>query len=85
MKQFQYTIQDSLGIHARPAGMLVKTAAGFSSTIKVGNGTKEADAKKIIAVMSLAVKKGQEVSFTIEGEDEDAAAAAIESFMKENL
>lgn len=85
MKEFKYTIQDELGIHARPAGLLVKQAAGFQSTITIDNGTRKADAKRIMAVMGMGVKQGQEVTVTIEGADEDAAAAAIEGFFKENL
>lgn len=85
MKQFSYTIQDALGIHARPAGMLVKTAAGFESSVKVSSDGKQADGKKIMALMAMAVKTGQEASFEVEGPDEDAAAAALEEFMKKNL
>lgn len=85
MKEFKYTIQDELGIHARPAGMLVKQAAGFKSTITLSNGVKSADAKRIMAVMGMGVKQGQEVTVTIEGEDEEAAAAAVEAFFRENL
>lgn len=85
MKEFKYTIQDALGIHARPAGLLVKQAAAFQSAITLDNGTRKADAKRIMAVMGMGVKQGQEVTVTIEGEDEDAAAAAIEGFFKENL
>lgn len=85
MKQFTYTITDELGIHARPAGLLVKKAMEFKSTVSVDNGIKKGDAKKIMSLMMMAVKQGQTVTFTVEGEDEDAAAAAIEGFMKENL
>lgn len=85
MKEFKYTIQDELGIHARPAGMLVKQAAGFKSAITLSNGVKSADAKRIMAVMGMGVKQGQEVTVTIEGEDEEAAAAAVEAFFRENL
>ncbi len=85
MKKFSYTITDDLGIHARPAGLLVKKASEFKSvTTLVCNG-KTADAKRILATMTLGVKKGQTVEFQIEGEDEAVAAAALESFMKENL
>ena len=80
MKEFKYTITDELGIHARPAGLLVKKAAEFASTVSVDNGTK-----KIMSLMMMAVKQGQTVTFTIEGPDEDAAAQALEAFMKENL
>ena len=79
MKEFQYTITDPEGIHARPAGELVKAAKAFT---KDG---KEGDCKKIFTVMALAVKKDNEVTIRIEGEDEDAAFTAMEKFMKEIL
>ena len=81
MKQFTYTIQDSMGIHARPAGLLVKAATAFKDTT-IG---KKADVKRIMAIMSMGVKQGAEVTVTCEGADEDAAAEAMEKFFKENL
>ena len=85
MKEMKYTIQDALGIHARPAGMLVKVAGGFKSAVTIDNGMKKADAKRLMAVMSMGVKQGHEVTVTVDGEDEDAAMAALEAFFKENL
>lgn len=85
MKKVTYTIQDEMGIHARPAGALVKEVGKYSSTIMLSNGGKEADCKKIMAIMSLGVKKGQSVTFTIEGADEAEAAEGIEAFIKKNL
>ena len=85
MKQFQYTIKDELGIHARPAGLLVKEAAKYKSAITLDSGVKKADAKRIMAVMSMGVKKGVEVTVTIEGEDEDVAFEAIQKFFQKNL
>ena len=85
MKEFKFTIQDALGLHARPAGMLVKAVAGFKSAITIDNGAKKADARRLMAVMSMGVKQGQEVTITADGEDEDAAIAALEAFFKENL
>ena len=85
MKTVEYTIKDELGIHARPAGMLVKEAAQFKSDIKIAGPKKEVDAKRIMSVMSLGVKQNDVVRLTIEGEDEDAAAAALEQFLKDNL
>ena len=85
MKQFQYTIKDELGIHARPAGLLVKEAAKYKSAVTLDSGVKKADAKRIMAVMSMGVKKGVEVTVTIEGEDEDVAFEAIQKFFQENL
>lgn len=85
MKSFQYTIKDELGIHARPAGMLVKEAGKFKSQTTIDNGTKKADAKKIMAIMAMGVKQGHEVTINVEGEDEDQAAEAIQAFFNENL
>ena len=85
MKEFKYFITDPEGIHARPAGELVKKCKGYASKITMIKDGKAANAAKILAVMSLGVKKGHEVTFQIEGADEATAAAEIEAFMKENL
>ena len=85
MKEFKYVITDNEGIHARPAGELIKVVKGFNSTIKIAKDGKEADCKRMFAVMGLGVKNGQEVVFTFDGEDEDAACEAVSKFMKENL
>lgn len=57
MTEFKYVITDELGIHARPAGMLVKEAKKFASTIKLATAAKTVDAKGIMGVMSLGAKK----------------------------
>lgn len=85
MKKISYVIQDALGMHARPAGLFIKEAAKFSSSIRIAANGKDVDAKRIIGVMSLGVRQGQEITLTIDGEDEDAAASALETFLKENL
>lgn len=85
MKEFTYKICDELGIHARPAGLLVKKAAEFSSEITLYNGEKSADMKRIFAVMSLGVKKDDTVRVIIEGADEDKACVEIEGFFRNNL
>lgn len=85
MKELKYVITDELGIHARPAGLLVKEAAKFQSDIKIKKGEKEADAKRIFGIMGLAAKKGDEIVLTADGADEADAIAAIEEFLKANL
>ncbi len=85
MKEFKYVITDELGIHARPAGLLVKEAKKFASSVKLTKEAKTVDAKGIMGVMSLGAKKGHEVTVTCDGADEDAAIAAIEAFFKANL
>lgn len=85
MKEFQYVIQDPVGLHARPAGLLVKQAAGFQSKVTIESGGKSADARKLIMLMSLGIKQGMEVTCKVEGEDEDAAVEALQKFFQENL
>ncbi len=85
MKEFKYVIQDKLGIHARPAGMLVKKAGEFQSSITLECGAKKADARRIMAVMGMGAKQGQELIVKVEGKDEEDAAVQIEAFLKENL
>ena len=87
MKQFTYTITDPVGIHARPAGLLAKAAKALDSTITItkADGSKSAAATKLMAVMGLGVKTGETITFTIEGGDEEASAAAMEQFCKENM
>jgi len=85
MKEIKYIIKDELGIHARPAGLLVKKCAEFSSDIKMGRPDKMVDAKRVIGVMTLGMKCGDELTLTFDGADEDAAAAAVEAFLNENL
>jgi phosphocarrier protein len=85
VKELKFVITDELGIHARPAGLLVKEAAKFQADIKIKKGEKEADAKRIFGIMGLAAKKGDEIVLTADGADEADAIAAIEEFLKANL
>ena len=85
MQTVTYTITDELGIHARPAGQLVKLLQGFTSDVQIACKGKKVNGKGIMALMSLAVKKNDEVTFEIEGADEETAKTEIETFMKENL
>lgn len=85
MKSFQYQIKDELGIHARPAGLLVKTAGDFVSDITFEKAGKKASAKKLFAIMSMGVKKDDVITVTVEGADEDAAITAVQKFLEEHL
>ncbi|MBQ4058497.1 MAG: HPr family phosphocarrier protein [Lachnospiraceae bacterium] len=85
MKTFSYTITDEIGIHARPAGLLVKEAKKYNSIITVSVGDKQADATKLMALMSLGVKNGQTVEVSVEGDDESIAFDNVMNFFRENL
>lgn len=85
MKTVTHVIADPLGLHARPAGLLVKLAAGFESAIVVTTSTGTADAKRIMALMRLGAQKGTLLTVTCSGSDEDAAAEAVRRFLTDHL
>ncbi|MBD5543270.1 MAG: HPr family phosphocarrier protein [Lachnospiraceae bacterium] len=85
MKTFEYRITDELGIHARPAGALVKEAKKWESRIILQKGDKEVEATRLMALMGLGVKCGDKIIIKAEGVDEDAAIGQMEAFMKNNL
>jgi phosphocarrier protein len=80
MKTFDHVITNPVGIHARPAGNLVKFAKGFDSDITITNlsNGKSADAKKLFALLGIAAKCQDKVTVTVEGSDEDAAFDALQ-------
>lgn len=85
MKEFKYTVKDEVGLHARPAGLLVKEAKKYSSKITVCANGKCSEATKLMAIMAMGIKQGQEVTVTIEGEDEAAAEQGLKEFFMSNL
>lgn len=85
MKEFTYVVQDPQGIHARPAGQLVNEAKKYESRITLIRGEQSADLKRILAVMSMAVKAGESVVVQTTGDDEEIAAEGLEKFFHDNL
>ncbi|MDR2443423.1 MAG: HPr family phosphocarrier protein [Deltaproteobacteria bacterium] len=83
MKQMSYTIKDPDGIHARPAGLLVKKLQSFPCSINIAKGEKSADGKRLFAVMKLGVTQGETINFTFDGENEDEALEATVEVLKE--
>ncbi|MBO5325650.1 MAG: HPr family phosphocarrier protein [Lachnospiraceae bacterium] len=85
MKTFEYTIKDELGIHARPAGLLVKAAKAYASEVSLTKGDKTVSCTKLMALMGLGVKCGDVVTVSVDGADEDVAAEGMKVFFEENL
>jgi len=85
MKEISYTIKDPLGIHARPAGQLIKKLQGFSSSAVIMRGSDKCEGKKMLALMKMLVKSGEEIKIQFDGADEEAAAAALEAYLPEIL
>ena len=84
MKSFSYTVKDELGLHARPAGLLVKEVKNFQSKVTLEKDGKSVDASRLMAVMGMGVKKDQTVTVKVEGDDEDAACKALKAFFETN-
>lgn len=87
MKAIEYIVTDPVGLHARPAGALVKKASEYQSNIMIKNteSGKSADAKRIMGIMALGIKQGNKIEMSFEGPDEEVAVKELEDFLKENL
>ena len=86
MKTFEYVITDPVGIHARPAGLLVKEVKSHAgSTVTITKGEKSINALKLMALMQMGIKQGDAITVSVEGGDEEGTAAALEAFLKANL
>ena len=85
MQTFEHTVRAAVGLHARPAGLLVKEARKYQSRITLSAGGKSAEATKLMALMAMGVRCGTAVTVTVEGPDEAECAEKIRGFMEENL
>ena len=85
MREFSWEIRDENGIHARPAGLLVKEASKFQSDITIIKEEKEADGKKLFGVMGLGIKRDDKIAVRISGADEEDAETALKKFFEENI
>ncbi len=85
MQTFTYVLTHEVGIHARPAGLVVSEAKKHTCDITLSVGEKKADAKGLFSVMGLSAKGGDSVCVSCNGADEAAAAAALEALFKREL
>lgn len=84
MSSFKAKITDPIGMHARPAAIVVKEASKYSSTIKIKVNGREGNLKSIMNIMALGVKTRTEVEIEAIGKDADIAIAGIKKAMKDN-
>lgn len=85
MKTIEIIVKDPIGLHARPAGLLVKEARKYASTVTVHKGERAVEASRLMALMGLCIKTGEAVTVTVEGADEELAARELTAFFAENL
>lgn len=85
MRAFNYIVTDPIGLHARPAGLLVKEVKKYDSLVTISKEGTSTDAKKLMMLMALGVKCGDEITVEVTGPDEDVAVSELEEFFKANL
>lgn len=78
-------ITNKIGLHARPAALLVKTAGSFACNVELVKNEKVYNAKSIISVMSAAIKEGERIIVRTSGEGEAEALAAVTGLIKSGL
>ncbi|MFI3237788.1 MAG: HPr family phosphocarrier protein [Lachnospiraceae bacterium] len=82
MATFQYTIKDELGIHARPAGQIVKQIKELDCKVTIEKEGKPAvDAARMMALMGLGIKCGETITITVDGDNAEGKAVALEEFL----
>lgn len=71
------TIQNDVGLHARPATFFIQKANSFKSTIVIEKGNRRANAKSLLGVLSLGIEKGHDIIVRAEGVDEAEAVEGL--------
>ena len=85
MIEKKITVQNKLGLHARPAAMLVKKAAAFESDVFLAREGQIVNGKSIMGVMMLAANVGSQVTITVKGDDEVEALAALTKLFEDKF
>ena len=81
----KFVIQNKLGLHARPAALLVQTANRFTCDIEVRKGRQKVDGKSIMGIMMLAVGQNSAITIRTIGADADFAMAEISKLIERNF
>jgi len=85
MQEITLTVSNKLGIHARPAALLVQTASRFRSMIKITKGGTEVDGKSIMGILMLAAESGSSLKIVAQGDDEVEAIQEIERLFQKKF
>ncbi|GAB4493131.1 MAG: HPr family phosphocarrier protein [Anaerolineales bacterium] len=85
MPELTLTIQNKVGLHARPASLFVREATQFQSDISIAYGEKRANAKSILSVLALGVTQGAQITLQANGPDASAALQALQTLINLNF
>ena len=80
MTEFKYVLAGDEGLHARPAGHFVKKAQGYAEKITVTKNGKSVDAKRLFSIINLQINKGDEITITVEGDNEASVAEELKNY-----
>jgi phosphotransferase system HPr (HPr) family protein len=76
------TVRLPADLHARPAGLLSRTAAGFESKVTLATSSREVDARSVLMVMALGATEGTEVTVRTTGPDAELAAERLAGMLE---
>ena len=85
MMKKELLIENKLGLHARAAAQIVKSASVYTSKITLMKDGLEVDGKSIMGIMMLAAAKGSSVMLEVRGEDEGQALAGMEQLFRDKF
>jgi phosphocarrier protein HPr len=85
MKKKELLIENKLGLHARAAAQIVKSANAYTAKITLSKDGLEVDGKSIMGIMMLAAAKGTSVVLQVNGDDEELALSGLEQLFKEKF
>ena len=85
MPEITLTIQNKVGLHARPAALFVQTAKQYDCDIRVSHDEREANAKSILNVLTLGASQGSVITIYAEGEDAEHALVALETLIDDDF
>lgn len=85
MKEFTYTVKETLGLHARPAGLLVRCVKTLGSKVTIARGDEVTEGTRLMSIMAMGVKQGETVKVTVEGETEEEDVVVVRKFFEDNL
>lgn len=79
------TVQNQVGLHARPATFFIQKSNEFKSSIWIEKEERKVNAKSLLGVLSLGITKGTEIKIVTDGVDEEEALDALEALIKSNF
>ena len=79
------TVNNQVGLHARPATFFIQKANEFKSSIWVERDERRVNAKSLLGVLSLGIAKGTQIVLIADGPDEEAAVAALEELISSDF